>query len=342
MKRLAIFAAAVLAAGAGAAWYWFDRPRPAPDELVLHGNVDVREVNLGFKVNGRILSLSVDEGDTVEAGQAVAVLDAGYYEDEARQARASLESRRAELTRLLNGTRPEEIEQARALAEERRVAAQNADVQYQRISKLYEHGSSTKAEYDDARTALDEAKAKLNSAEAALQLAEVGPRKEDIAAAEAQVASAEAVLAEAERRVADSKLIMPSRGIVQTRVREPGDYVTAGATVYTLTLPRPVFVRAYVDEPDLGRIRPGAKAAITTDSNPNEPLFGTLGFISPVAEFTPKTVETPRLRTDLVYRIRIVVDDPRGVLRQGMPVTVKLNLKEIAAAADKEAASLKR
>jgi HlyD family secretion protein len=324
MKRLAIIALLLLVGGSAVGWYWLHRPQPPSDVLVLHGNVDVREVNLAFKVNGRIEAMQVDEGDPVEAGQVVASLDAGYYEDEMRQAGAALEMRRADLDKLQHGSRPEEIAQARALAEERRVAMQNAQVQYERIDKLYDRGSSTKSEYDNARTTLDEAKAQLNSAEAALKLAELGPRQEDVAAGEAQLHNAEAVLAEAERRVSDAKLSAPSRGIVQTRVREPGDYVAAGATVFVLTIPKPVFVRTYVDEPDLAQIRPGAAATVTTDGNPRQSLSGKLGFISPAAEFTPKSVETPRLRTDLVYRVRIIVDDPQGVLRQGMPVTVTL------------------
>src|SRR5207248_3184041 len=155
---------------------------------------------------------------------------------------------------------------------------------------------------------------------------EIGPRREDIDAGRAQLAEQEALVVEAERRLADSNLVAPNDGTILTRARERGAIVQAGETVFTLTLAAPVWVRSYINERDLGRVRPNMVAEVRTDSAPGKVYPARVGFISPTAEFTPKTVETRELRTDLVYRLRVVVDNPDGGLRQGMPVTVTLDL----------------
>jgi HlyD family secretion protein len=317
-------AAAVLVAVGVVVWLLVRGGHGGSDTLVLQGNVDVREVNLAFQVPGRIDSLAVDEGDSVHAGQAIASLDAGYFDDAAREARAALDTAKAELARLKNGSRPEEIEQARAAAAERQVAAENARADFRRYEQLLGSGGVSKQTFDTAKAALDQAEAALKSALAAQRLAEIGPRSEDIEAAASRVGQAEANLSDAERRLRDAKLVAPGDGVVQTRVREPGAYVNVGETVFSVTLPRPLWVRAYVAEPDLGSVRPGMAAEISTDGAGGKRYRGHIGFISPVAEFTPKSVETKELRTDLVYRLRVIVDDADTGLRQGMPVTVSL------------------
>jgi len=138
------------------------------------------------------------------------------------------------------------------------------------------------------------------------------------------VARAEASLANAQLRVEDTVLKSPSDGVVLTRAQEPGAILQAGTTVFTLSLQAPVWVRAYIEEPMLGRIHPGMKVQVYSDSAPGKPYAGTIGYISPRAEFTPKSVETSELRTSLVYRLRIVVEKPDEMLRQGMPVTVSV------------------
>ncbi len=186
-------------------------------------------------------------------------------------------------------------------------------------------GAASREERDNARTALEEAEARLKTAQEALRLAELGPRQEDIEAAFAQLRAEEASVSQAERRLADSELISPGAGEILTRARERGAIVSPGETVFTLTLSSPVWVRTYVNEIDLGRVQPDMPAFVTTDSAPGKIYNGHVGFISPTAEFTPKSVETRELRTDLVYRLRIVVDNPDGGLRQGMPVTVRFD-----------------
>jgi HlyD family secretion protein len=306
-------------------WRFYSVPTESEAELLLQGNIDVRQVLLSFKVPGRIGALAVDEGDRVQAGQVVAVLDERYFEDELQLARASRDQAAANLERLRSGSRPEEIEVARALEGERLATVQRAEQDLRRAKQLTGSAAIARQEFDQLQASFLEANARLKSAGAARRLSEIGPRKEDIAAGKAQfdVESARVIIAE--RNLADARLIAPNNGIVLTRAREKGAVVQAGETVLNLTLSSPVWVRTYVGEPDLGSVQPGVKVTITTDAA-GRSYEGHIGFVSPLAEFTPRTVETRELRTDLVYRLRIVVDDPDDSLRQGMPVTGRLKL----------------
>ena len=327
-RRIArrFFVLLLLAGAAGAGAWYYARHRPKNDgRLVLQGNVDVRQVNLAFKVDGRIETLSVDEGDPVKPGQVLATLDKRYFDDELRLARARRDNLKAVLERLQHGSRPEEIAEARASVAERQAVRDNARLALERRATLVKKGAVSLEDHDNARAALDEAEARLKTAQEELRLAEIGPRQEDIDAAIAQLRGEEASVSQTERRLADSELIAPGAGEILTRARERGAIVSPGETVFTLTLSSPVWVRTYVNEIDLGRIQPEMAAYVTTDSAPNKIYKGHVGFISPTAEFTPKTVETRELRTDLVYRLRIVVDNPDGALRQGMPVTVRFD-----------------
>jgi HlyD family secretion protein len=289
------------------------------DVIALTGNVDVRQVNLGFMVAGRIAEMKVDEGDRVTAGTVVASLDTSYFEDEVRLARARVAAETAVVARLENGTRPEEIAQARAIVAEREAAVALAEATLSRQQDLADRGVSPHQRHDEATAASEQARAALRSAQESLKLAELGPRREDIDAAKSQLEAENASLAQAERRLADAELIAPGGGVVLTRVREPGAIVGVGETIYAVTITAPVWVRTYVAEPDLGRIRPGMPVEVQTDGG--KTYRGQIGFISPVAEFTPKSVETKELRTSLVYRLRIVVDGETDGLLQGMPVT---------------------
>jgi HlyD family secretion protein len=324
MRRFLVILLLLLLVAAGGATYWYFRIyEPAhSDKLLLMGNVEVRQVNLGFKVGGRIDRLAVDEGDTVAAGTLLASLDKRYFEDTIRGAEAEVARQQAALDRLEHGTRPEEIDQAKAAVAEHEAMVENARIVFRRQSELKLKGVASQQAYDDAAATLRQAEAQLQSAEKALTLAEIGPRAEDIAEGRASLQAAQAALIQAQRDREDAELIAPSAGTVLSRVREVGAIIQAGETVYVLSLTSPVWVRSYVSEPDLGRVQPGMKVEIRSDT-PGTPVYvGTIGFVSPAAEFTPKTVETRELRTALVYRLRIVVDNPDGALRQGMPVTV--------------------
>jgi HlyD family secretion protein len=316
-----VFLILPIAAAAGSYWWYYLRPAPN-GPLILQGNVEIRQVNLGFKVAGRIEKLSVDEGDTVRPGQTLASLEKVYFDDALAQARAQRDQMAANYERLRTGNRPEEIAQARALVAEREAMLTNARVTMNRASELLRTPAGSQKTFDDAQAADRQAEAQLNSARQALSLQEAGFRQEDIALGKAQLGEREAAVTVAERNLADAGLIAPSAGTVLSRVREAGAIVAAGEAVYVLSLTSPVWIRTYVSEPDLGRVQPGMEVQIKTDAPNGKTYTGRIGFISTAAEFTPKTVETTELRTALVYRLRIVVGGDTSFLRQGMPVTV--------------------
>ncbi len=293
-----------------------------PDQIVLTGNVDIRQVNLGFKVPGRVDRVLVEEGDFVRRGQIIARLEEPYFQDQVALARARHAASRAKLTQLENGARPQEIEKVKALVAERRATVENARRTVARRAELADRGFTAHQSHEDAEAALTEAEARLYSAIEELDLVEAGPRVEEIEQARALHAADTAALALVERRFIDTKLLAPNEGVILTRVREPGAIVAAGETILNLSLSSPVWVRAYIEEPDLGHIEPGMPASVKTDTGHS--YIGQVGFISPIAEFTPKSVETRELRTSLVYRVRIIVTNSNSGLRRGMPVTVSL------------------
>jgi HlyD family secretion protein len=320
-RRLLIGAVAAVLLGAAAVWWWFSRA-PQNGPLMLTGNVEVRQVNLGFKVAGRIKDLKVDEGETITEGQVLADLEKVYFEDNIAQLKAQRDQANANLAKLEAGNRPEEVAQAEATVAEREATVVNTKIAFDRADELLRRAVGSRKSFDDAQAAHREAEARLNSARQNLRLLRAGYRVEDINAARAQLAEREAALQVAQRQLADAELVAPSQGVVLSRVREAGAIVAAGEAVFVLSLTNPVWVRTYVSEVDLGRIKPGMEVNVRTDT-PGAPLLkGRIGFISTTAEFTPKTVETRELRTALVYRIRIIVNDSGQILRQGMPVTV--------------------
>ena len=322
-KRIPILVVLLLIVGGGA-WFAYQRTHNSQaGEPTLFGNVDIREVNLGFRVGGRVLEVLRDEGDAVKAGEVIARLDDEPYRREADEARGQVAALKAHLELLEAGNRPQEIAQAHALVRERDVTAANAERLYKREEDLLRSKAVSIQDRDDAEAAYREAEARLNSAREQSNLLEAGFRKEDIEQAKADLLRAEAALASAELRVQDTVLKSPSGGVVLTRAQEPGAILQAGTTILTVCLTRPVWVRAYISEPELGRIHPGMKVRVLSDSRPGQAYSGQVGYISPHAEFTPKNVETPELRTSLVYRLRVVVENPDEGLRQGMPVTIK-------------------
>jgi HlyD family secretion protein len=327
-KVLLLGLAILVAAGIFGYRYWQQqRKLNGGDALTLYGNVDIRKVDLGFRVGGRIKTVLFEEGDAVRRGERVAVLDGIPYQNEVVLASAARDRTTAELTRLENGTRPQEIRQARAQVAETEASLRAFEEDYRRSSILVKENAIARQAFDDIQARRDATRARLASARETLALALEGFREEDIAAGKSQLAEAEARLEQARIRLADTVVFAPADGVLLTRVVEPGAIVAAGQTVATLSLNDPVWVRAYVPEPDLGKVWPGMPAEILTDSRPDRPYQGHVGFISPEAEFTPKNVETPRLRTDLVFRLRVIADNPDEGLRQGMPVTVKLDTR---------------
>ncbi len=241
-------------------------------QLTLYGNVDIRDVNLGFRVSGRLLTLDVDEGDAVHPGELIGHLDPEPYIREVNARKAAVNQQIAFL--------------------------EYAETVYAREKRLSGTGASSRDRYNNALTSRNAAKASLDKAIADLS--------------------------ESTLNLQDSYLYSPSEGVVLTRAVEPGTMLAANDTVISVTLINPIWVRAYVTESELGKAKPGTHVQVYSDSFPKKSFDGQIGFVSPTAEFTPKTVETPDLRTELVYRLRIVMQDPHHQLRQGMPVTVKI------------------
>lgn len=320
--------------GAGAAlalllvfflWQWWSHRENGP--LVLYGNVDIRQVDLGFRVNGRIAKVLVDEGDAVTPGQPLALIDDDLLTQQRDQAAAELARQKATLAQLERGYRVEEIAQARAAVSGASALAENAQINLRRVSAMRVSNAISQKDLDNALAQYKEASAKLRSNQEQLDMLLSGYREEEVLAQRATVAAAEASLNHAEIQLHDAVLSASQKGIVLTRAREAGAIVQAGQTVYTLTLTDPLWLRAYVDEPHLGRVKPGMPVKVLVDAAPGKSFSGSVGFISPTAEFTPKTVETSEVRTALVYRLRVQADDPENVMRQGMPVTIILQEK---------------
>ncbi len=321
MKRKGLLLALGLAV-CGVGWFWASHGTPRHEALRLYGNVDIRQVDLSFRVPGRIAAVRVDEGDRVKTGDILALLDAQPYRDALAKATAERDVALANMNKLHAGYRSEEIAQSRAQVAQLEAQTENAKRLARRRSSLLHDAAVSVEESESAGYSRDALRAELEKARKALALQLAGFRAEDVAAAEASFRSAQASVDKAMTDLADTRIVCPSDGRVLSRVREPGATAAESATVLVVSLDRPVWVRAYVPEPSLGKIHLGMPVRVFTDSRPDRPYTGQVGFISPVAEFTPKNVETEALRTDLVYRLRIVIDQTDDGLRQGMPVTV--------------------
>ena len=299
------------------------------NRLVLYGNVDLRQVNLSFNDSERIAEVLVQEGAKVTRGQILARLDTSRLRPEAATAEAVLEAQQAVVDRLHHGSRPQEIAQAQANVASAKADHVNAAQQWTRLNALTSLTTGraiSEQDLESAKAAMDSAMAHLSAAEKSLDMSKIGPRKEDIAQGEAQLRANASQLQLMLQELADSDLVSPCDAVVRSRLLEPGEMATPQRPVFSLSIVDPKWVRAYVSESELGKIHAGMSASVTTDSYPNRALSGWVGFISSVAEFTPKAVQTTELRSNLVYEVRVFVHDPRDELRLGMPATVLLEL----------------
>jgi HlyD family secretion protein len=267
----------------------------------------------------------VDEGDTITAGQTLGELDKAPYKNALFQAQAGVSVAQAQYDLMQAGYRDEEVAQAAAAVKQAQAAYDYAQNFYNRQQGLWKSRTVSANDLENARSSRDQALATLKSAQDKLRQYRSGNREQDIAQAKASLEQAQAQLAQAQLDLHDTTLVAPANGTLMTRAVEPGSMLNAGSTVLTLSLTRPVWVRAYINEASLGEARPGREVLLYTDGRADKPYHGKIGFVSPTAEFTPKTVETPDLRTDLVYRLRIIVNDADEALRQGMPVTVSFD-----------------
>ncbi|MDA8432512.1 MAG: efflux RND transporter periplasmic adaptor subunit [Nitrospiraceae bacterium] len=326
-KRLRVILVVVLAIAAIVFIVLRSLHEKTPDNLlVLHGNVDIRQVDLAFNASERVESLRVEEGDRVKTGQLLATLEKERLQHQVQQAGAQVKAQEDVVAALVAGTRPEDIRKARAEAVAAKAEADNAELTNRRLQNLAKKEVVSKQDADNSKAAADSSRARLQAAKEALALAVAGPRKEDIAAAKATLNALREALAVANKNLSYAELYAPSDGVIQSRILEKGDMASPQKPVFTLALTDPVWVQAYVSETDLGKISLGMKAEVTTDSFPGKKYPAWIGFISPTAQFTPKSVETREVRTSLVYQVRVFVNNPENELRLGMPATVAISL----------------
>jgi HlyD family secretion protein len=328
-KRL-VAGAMVAACIVAALLWWIFRPSQSSAQLTLYGNVDLRQVELAFNDADRIEAVLAQEGDRVTQGQTLARLDTRRLLPQVQQMEAETAAQAAVVAKLHAGNRPQEIAEARATLDQATDEAANAHRQFERIESLWSasggQAAVSRQTVDDARTAMNSADARLEVQRKAYELAQLGPRKEDVDQAEAQLKANQGRLAVLRRQLADAELTAPINAVVRARLMEPGEMASPQRAVLTLAQTNPKWVRTYVSEVDLPRVRPGAAATVHVDAYPGRDFKGSVGFISSVAEFTPKTVQTTELRTSLVYEVRVFVTDPADNLRLGMPATVQVSL----------------
>jgi HlyD family secretion protein len=386
-KRIIAVVAIVLTATAAVILWSGGFRRDDAKRIRLSGNIELREVDISFKIPGKLIERAVDEGDAVKKGQLVARIDQlqSLQQRAAQQAsvqsaamqlaqsltmiawqkatiqgdlamrRAEVEQVQAHLDELLAGARPQEIEEAQAAVADARTQAEQARLDWERAQTLFKNDDISRAQYDQAQARYNSARAVLKQAEERCRLVEEGPRQEQIAAARAALARAQAALrlseaneleiqrreqelsarkAEVERAkaqlgVADSQLqdtsvYSPVDGVVLVKSAEVGEVLAAGATVVTIgDLDHP-WLRGYINETDLGRVKLGQRVKVTTDSFPGKVYQGRISFIASDAEFTPKQIQTPEERVKLVYRIKVEVENPNRELKSNMPVDAEI------------------
>jgi len=294
--------------------------------IKVSGNIEATEVDVGFKISGRIVNRPFEEGDWVEKGQILGRLDDEDLRNRVEVARATLVSARARLDKLLAGSRPEEIRQAEAALQQAQFDLDNKRLTYDRMKMLHEKQVIAKESYDNAETAFKVAKAGLDRAKENYQLVREGPRKEDIDDARAQVEQARASLNLAETQLGYSVLHSPLSGVILVKSGEIGEVVNPGTPILTIADIEKVWLKAYIPETDLGKVKWGQAVIVTTDLHPRKEYKGTLSFISSQAEFTPKNIQTEKERVTLVYRIKVDLQNPDRELKPGMPADGKILL----------------
>lgn len=389
MSKRLIVIVALAALGIAAALAFRSRNR-ADGGIRISGNIELTQVNMAFKISGRLIERAVDEGDVVRKGMLVARLDqdqllrqrereqaalmqarslltqAGTTVEWTRESQASdLEQRRADLSQaqarlreLEAGSRPQEIQEATAAVQAARAETERTRKDWERAQVLYKQDDISASQFDQYRKNAETAAAALRQAEERLAMIKEGPRKEQIEAARAQVSRAAASVkwADAQRlditrkeqeiparradidrqraqvalidsQLADTEIRSPIDGVVLVKAANVGEILAPGTTVVTIGDIDHPWLRGYINERDLGRVKLGTKAKITTDSYPGKVYWGRVSFIASEAEFTPKQIQTSEERLKLVYRIKIDVDNPQRELKSNMPADAEIVLE---------------
>jgi HlyD family secretion protein len=328
MKRrisILIVLAAVIAAGV----YLYPRfaKKSTPhNEIVLSGNIEAHESLVSFKVQGRIIELPVEEGQSVTKGAMLARLDDADYLQKVRIGQAEVRVRESNLALTLAGTREQEIKAAEQTMLDAKADLQQKKLDDQRAQRLFSEDAISAQDRDLSNTALKRSQATYEAAQQRYNEAMEGSREEDIAIAQANLKEADANLGLSRVNLDYTSLRAPTKGVITVRQAELGEVVVPGTPVVTLADLDHIWLRAYLAETDLGRIRWGQDAVITTDTYPGRQYHGRVSFIASDAEFTPKSVQTYKERVTLVYRIKIDIDNPNHELKPGMPADAHITL----------------
>lgn len=317
--------AAVVVAVLAVTWWAVGREGGSADVLRASGTVEATDADLGFQVGGRIDGVSVAEGDRVAAGAELARLEMSDLRARRAAALAQVSAARAQLAELERGARPEELAQARAAEQAAREQMEDARRVLERMRPLYEGGAVSRQALDQAATAYAVARAQHDQMREQEGLVQRGPRAERLDAQRAVVQQAEALLAQADAATTHAVIQAPFSGVISVRHREEGEAVGAGAPVLTLMNPADRWVRIYVREDEIGRVRIGQRAAITSDSDRSRRYDGHVTYISTNAEFTPRNVQTTEERVKLVYAVKVrIAGDADMMLKPGVPADVQL------------------
>jgi HlyD family secretion protein len=287
--------------------------------LLVYGNIEATEVDMSFKIPGRVIHRSVDEGDFVKKGSEVATLEDEDLKRQAEEARASVRVAEARLREALAGSRSQEIKQAWASVEKARSDRDQLKSDWERAEALFKEGVIPVQSRELASTSYQMALAAYKEAMEHYDLVKEGPRKEDIDALKASLEQAKALLNLREVQLSYANLTSPVSGVVLVKNIEPGEMVSAGTPVVTIADLNDVWLKAYISETDLGRVKYNQKVKVKTDTYPDKIYWGKISFISSEAEFTPKNIQTREERVKLVYRIKVTLDNPEMELKPGMP-----------------------
>lgn len=321
MKRVFLLIFIVSAAAGG--WFYYDNVLNNKKEgLTFYGNVENRTQNLSFPFLGTLQNVNKDEGQAIKKGDILATLDSSPYMYELNNVQAQIKAQEAVLAKLNFGYQKEQIAQAKAALDEAKASLFGAKDTYERQKKLLASKSTSEQNFILAKSSYEKAAASVDKALHNYNLLNEGYRKEDIKTQSEQVAALKAKEQTLLYDINRSTLYAPNKGTILRRYEEPGSVIAPAQSVFEIALQDEYWVRAYIDEPLLGKIKQGEKMLVFTDAR-KEPYEGYVGFISAVAEFTPKNVETTELRSDLVYRFRVIITDADAKLKQGMPVSVK-------------------
>jgi len=295
--------------------------------LRLSGNIEVIQVEASFRVAGKVLERPVDEGQVVQAGQLLARLDAKDLEQQVAMRAADVATARAFLGALVAGSRKEEIEASKAALEQAKADLGRLEPDEVRMRDLQQKGILSVRDYEATRAALDAARSRVRQADQQYALVQKGPRPEDIDQAKGRLEQAQQALALAQTQLGYATLTAPTSGVILSKNIEPMEYVAPGTAVVTLANLGQVWLRAYLEEADLGRVKVGQQAMVSSDTFPGKRYEGRVTFIAPEAEFTPKSVQTRKERAKLVYRIKIDIPNPAMELKPGMPVDAEIVLE---------------